>query len=136
MLDRILFDKTNVSFVAKGLDASAMRHKSISDNVANALTPGYRRTKVRFEEDLHGALRLQGYKTHGRHVRLGRKTLAEVQPKMYRAEDTSDASGVNNVDIEREMAHMAKNQIYYNALAKIISMKFTGLRTASRGRSA
>ena len=45
-------------FVAstRALDAYALRHQTISNNLANINTPGYKRQEVRFEDQLAGAL--------------------------------------------------------------------------------
>ena len=47
-----------MSFVAstRALDAYALRHQTISNNLANVNTPGYKRQEVRFEDQLAGAL--------------------------------------------------------------------------------
>ena len=39
----------------------------------------------------------------------------------------------NSVDIDKEMADLASNQIYYNALTERISGKFSSLQNVIRG---
>ena len=39
----------------------------------------------------------------------------------------------NSVDIDQEMADLATNQIYYNALTERISGKFSSLQNVIRG---
>ena len=39
----------------------------------------------------------------------------------------------NSVDIDKEMADLATNQIYYNALTERISGKFSSLQNVIRG---
>ena len=39
----------------------------------------------------------------------------------------------NSVDMDQEMAELAKNQIYYNALMERINGKFAVLQTVIRG---
>lgn len=39
----------------------------------------------------------------------------------------------NNVDIDKEMAELAENQIYYNGLVDRINGKFGSLQTVIRG---
>ena len=55
------FDYVNV--LDKALDASALRHEAISNNLANADTPNYKREDVNFEVQLAKALRHSRYKS-------------------------------------------------------------------------
>jgi len=116
-----------------------MRQKSISDNIANVDTPGYKRSEVAFEEDLKAALDkrgLFGYRTHPKHMRVGKPKLDEVKPVPFIPEDDSLASGKNNVDIDHEMAELAKNQIRFSYAARLMELSFSRLKSAIRGESA
>ena len=55
MLDRLFGGDTFVAST-RALDAYALRHQAISNNLANINTPGYKRQTVRFEDQLAGAL--------------------------------------------------------------------------------
>ncbi len=99
-----------------------MRQEVIANNVANVNTPNFKKSVVEFEELLareiygeedDGKLKLA--RTHDKHL--------PYKPLEFRAEPTitQDNSTVmrvddNNVDIDIEMASLAKNQLYYNAL--------------------
>ena len=113
-----------------------MRSKSISDNIANVDTPGYQRSAVRFEEDLKAALDkkgVQGYRTHPEHFRIGRPQIEDVKPVPYILRDDTLASGKNNVNIDQEMAELAKNQIRFEYAARLMQRGFNGLKSAIRG---
>jgi len=43
-------------------------------------------------------------------------------------------SGINNVDIDKEMVKSAENQLYYSATSKIAAVKFRALHTSIKGR--
>jgi flagellar basal body rod protein FlgB len=43
------------------------------------------------------------------------------------------ASGVNGVDIETEMAELAKNQIRFKYAAKLLGEQFRGIQKSIRG---
>ena len=43
------------------------------------------------------------------------------------------ASGVNNVDLDGEMAELAKNQIRYKFAARLIGDTFRGIQKSIRG---
>ena len=107
MLEKIFFNKTTLPLLSRTMDAAMLRSRVISNNIANVTTPGYRRVEVSFEEQLRTALdrtRLMGTKTDGQHLDMGRKNLSEVNAEAYHPYDPTQPSGVNNVDIDMEMA--------------------------------
>lgn len=120
MLEQIV-NSRNFDVLQRGLQAATLRHEVISNNIANVNTPQFKRSSVVFEELLAKELmpeptgKLEMVRTHDRHlpVPLHGKITPEIQ---LEKDDTMRADG-NNVDIDREMADLAKNQLYYNALA-------------------
>lgn len=135
-----LFDATRIPVLGRALDAYALRHKVIADNLANITTPGYRGKTVRFEEELSGALQgglVQGTRTNDLHMPIGGDPLSGVQPLVQQANAGSPgnhlASGVNDVDLDNEMAELAKNQIRFRFSARLLSDTFRGLQKSIRG---
>jgi len=131
-----IFGKTNVPVLNKALDAYAMRQKSIADNIANVDTPGYKRSEVSFEEDLKAALDkkgVSGFRTNPRHLPVGKPRIDEVKPIPFLPKDNSLASGKNNVDIDHEMAELAKNQINFTYGSRLMELTFNRLKSAIRG---
>jgi flagellar basal-body rod protein FlgB len=101
-------------------------------------TPGYRRVEVSFEGELKKALdttRLQGMKTDGDHLQLGRKDISRVKPRAYRPNDPTLPSGVNNVDIDMEMSKLAENQLMYNLGLKFVRGHYAKMNAAVQARS-
>ncbi|MBD3321480.1 MAG: flagellar basal body rod protein FlgB [Chitinivibrionales bacterium] len=112
-----ILNKTSYPSVLKSLDAGMLRARVISNNIANATTPGFKRLEVSFEEHLRTALdktRLKGTTTDSQHLAIGRKDISRVNPLVERPVDPTLPGGVNNVDIDSEMAKLAENQILYN----------------------
>ncbi len=110
--------------IKNGLDASAMRQKAISSNIANVNTPGYKAEKVEFESELRKAIGKSGLgmvSTAENH--LGRSAAAEVSPEVVTAEGNSMNENGNNVDIDNEMVNLAANEIYYSALIEQMNIK-------------
>jgi flagellar basal-body rod protein FlgB len=138
MLGDLLFSKTNLPAINNTLDAAMLRSRVIANNIANVNTPGYKRTEVSFEKELREALdrgNLQGSQTDERHLQLGRKDISEVKPQAYRPVDPTLPSGVNNVDIDTEMAKLAETQIMYNYGVKLGQNVFRKLNAAIQARS-
>lgn len=133
LLKASILDQTSIPVAAKGLDAYSMRGKAINDNLANINTPGYRRIEVSFEDQLRQALdrkTILGDRTENDHMFLGRPDLDKVQPQGYRAEDITNPSDVNNVDIDLESAKLAENQIAFNFSVKFIKERMSDIEAS------
>ncbi|HOM03247.1 MAG TPA: flagellar basal body rod protein FlgB [Acetivibrio sp.] len=129
MLGRIL---TGTNVLEKSLDAALLRNETISQNIANADTPGYKRKTVAFEEYLNDATAsIKGIRTRQEHIPVGARNVMDIDIKV--SEDKSSLSmrlDENNVDIENEMAQMAKNTIKYYLLTQKISSDFSKIKSA------
>jgi flagellar basal-body rod protein FlgB len=116
----------------KALDASWLRNEVIAHNIANADTPGYKKYRVEFEEELKSALEastLKGKRTRPKHLDIGASSIDQVRPQVVRTDGTQMREDGNNVDMDEEMTSLAKNAIMYNALVQKISGEFRKLKT-------
>ena len=122
MLEQIM-NSMNFNYLPRGMTAASIRQEVISHNIANVNTPNYRKTNLEFEDllarELYGEEpqdgKLQMMRTHDRH--LPHKPLDyHAEPTMVEDMTTIMRVDDNNVDIDIEMATLAKNQLYYNAL--------------------
>lgn len=114
----------------KALSASSLRQKTISNNIANVNTPKFKRSEVLFEDVLQQKMfgsQLELAKTNEKHISTQSQALG---PTMRTVTDNSFRTDGNNVDIDIEMANMAKNSIYYDALAQQLSRYFSTLKSA------
>ncbi len=69
--------------------------------------------------------------TNERHISFGSE---EAQPYTITTNrSTTYNHNGNNVDIDKEMTELAKNQIYYQALVDRMNGKFNSLQTVIRG---
>lgn len=105
----------------KGLDASSMRSKAISNNIANINTKGYKKYLVSFEENLQQSIDHINLKTtESKHINDGAEP-GEV--KLEQDLSSSMREDGNNVDIDNEMANQAANNLMYNALITQVNSK-------------
>lgn len=138
-MKRILSDPT-IDLLEKGLQAASIRQAVIANNIANANTPGFKRSTVVFEEELKRATKAEERNRSLEAQAPGSGGLpapmsARVAPRIIIDGSTSVRNDGNNVDIEIENALMAENQIWYSALTRQISEHFARLRMAiSEGR--
>jgi flagellar basal-body rod protein FlgB len=135
-LDKAIFNKTRVPVLTAALDVTQLRQRVISNNIANVGTKGYRKQDVRFEEYLESFVRkpaVEGQRTDARHLPVPQGI---DQPEVYQSKTGVNDSGLNNVDIDMEMADLAENHLFFNVSARLISGQFSGLRKSITGRTA
>jgi flagellar basal-body rod protein FlgB len=138
-----LYDRTNIPLLNKALDAYALRQKVSASNIANITTAGYKSQGVSFEELLASADNgsvLQTSSEGAGHLLLGSQSgIEHVEPMVHELRENKPpgynetASGFNDVDIDHEMAELAKNQIRFKFSARMMGDMFKGMQKAIRG---
>ncbi len=114
-----MFNHTDMLGLA--LDATWKRNQTISENIANVDTPGYKRKDVSFESYFQKALKAND--------REDISELKHLEPKVF-----TDNSGLsyrkdgNNVDVDTEMVYLAENQLRYNTLVSQVNYNFNRLK--------
>ncbi len=131
MLSSILQTKQS-AMLEQALKASSLRQKVINNNIANVNTPGFKKSEVVFENllqaEVNSAPPLPLTVTNGRHIQTAANE--PFAPVVNMVADTSARTDGNNVDIDAEMAEMAKNNIYYSAVAQQMGSFFSSLMSA------
>jgi len=134
MIKTGLFDKAHLANLKKAVDVYAHRHRVTAQNISNVETVGYRARKLKFEELLGTEqMRLRGTMTHRNHMPIGRQSLDATQDEIIDAETDFD-NGINNVDIDEEMTTLATNDLSYRMATRLLSQRYSMLRSAIRGR--
>ncbi len=114
------------------MNVAELRHRVTGTNIANALSPGHKAQRVSFEEALdRSAPQLEMRATHPSHSGSQRQM---PEPRVVPSESPRLPNGINDVDIEREMATLARNRIQFRALASFASRQYRQLSQAI-GRS-
>lgn len=131
-----LFDR-HLQLIHKSLDFRAERNILLSGNIANIETPGYKAQDLVFENALGEAMKAQQpgplQVTNPRHLDGRTKTpLALVQPSVINTSNPVGSLDGNSVELEKEMAKLAENQVSFQALTQMMTFKFNQLRTAMR----
>lgn len=127
-----LFGGTFLS-LEKSLDYATLKNRTISNNIANVDTPNYKAKDVDFKEILSSKLTtsIQAKRTHIKHMPFSNDVNLSYQIK-NRTNTFYNHNG-NNVDIDKEMAELAKNQIYYQSLIDRVNGKFRNIQTVIKG---
>ena len=135
IIRQAVIDKTSVPLLRRVLDLSSFRHQLVASNIANVTTPGYASKSIDFDSELRKAMRPDSIAvrtTHPRHIPL--RSMKESPPEVQDSEPSENTTGINSVDIDREMADLAQNQLVYQLTSKLAAGKFKALKSAIRGR--
>jgi flagellar basal-body rod protein FlgB len=133
MIRDVLFGKDgNLELAKRALDAGTLRQRVIASNLANAETPGYRSQEVAFEELLTQEQQsLDLHATQPGHLKSG-PTAPVPQPLVRPRGGEADASGVNDVSVEREMTELTENTIHFQAMSQLLANQYKAVRDAIR----
>ena len=131
-----IFDKAGIPLYERLLKVVSSSQKVTSANIANVSTPGYQKKQINFKDEMKRlmapAKTVVPQATNARHITKG--TPRDIV-KIKEIKDNDNSSGVNNVDIEKEMMNLAEGQLMYEYGAKKLARTFGILRAAIRGRS-
>ena len=134
-LDQVIFDKTRVPVLGAVLDVTQVRQRVIANNIANISTKGYRAKDVRFQDYLNSYVHeapVQGDTSDRRHFAMPRNV---SNPEVFEPQSEVNDSGLNNVDIDKEMANLAENHLFFNVGSTLIQRQFGTLHKSITGRS-
>ena len=122
VLEQIM-QSSNFNYLPRAMEAANIRQEVIAHNVANVNTPNYKKSNLIFEDLLAKELygddtkgKLQLARTRDKHLPAADIPFVAI-PSIVTEHQTLMRVDHNNVDIDIEMANLAKNQIYFNALA-------------------
>jgi flagellar basal-body rod protein FlgC len=100
---------SSLAFAASGMEAQATRLRLVSENIANADTPGYHRKLVSFDDAMDSGLVEVGP------VRLDRADLPRIYDPGHPLADANGYYDGSNVDMVIEIADAREAQRSYEA---------------------
>ncbi|MCG2594947.1 flagellar basal body protein [Ramlibacter sp. XY19] len=110
--------------LAKALEAASLRQHAIAANVANTNTAGFAPLRVGFEAQLteaRNSLRERGT--------VEPRDLEALRPLLEM--DTDEAGGALPLQLDQQMADMARNAVHYQSMAQGLSRHFGLLAMAA-----
>jgi len=120
------------------MDGAVLRQEAIANNIANISTPGYKASEVSFADELRNASKgvgatLELRTTNSRHMQIPESVRPDTfTPRVFTDTATALRNDGNNVDIDREIAKLASNEIYFDAVARSLNDEFNLLKLAIR----
>jgi flagellar basal-body rod protein FlgB len=117
------------NILGAAMEASQFRNQVISNNIANADTPGFKKSTVLFEDTLSAAV--------DRYNRLGEWDFKNVSARSVRLNEGFEYRiDENNVDMEAEMTGLYKNAARYDALVAMLNNNSTRFNLVVAGRAS
>jgi flagellar basal-body rod protein FlgB len=110
------------------LDWTAKRQQTISANLANIDTPGYKAKDISFSEQMNALSLEVSSPVHLEPLNASGMGVFEV--------GTKEKQNGNTVDLDREMTELTKNGLQYVALVQFLNQKLRTLRSAIRDGGA
>lgn len=126
---------TTLNVLQAALDGLSERQQVISNNIANAETPGYHALAVSFENQLQDAMA-------GNPVRMAVTEAGHISAEggaphnaklLLRQSGAARLDG-NNVDIDMEMTELATTSIQFQSLTQIVTKKLALLKAIATSR--
>ena len=120
-----------IHILSQVMDFRSANHNVISGNLANIDTPGFKPQKLLFDEELKRAVAKddiplkttnQAHFSHFSNNRLTGNGPNVMEDKDLLVQESEQ------LNIDREMATLAQNNILYEASARLLAKKFQALR--------
>jgi len=130
MIDRI---SRQTGLLERALDACWVKNEVISNNIANAETPGYKKFKVYFDASLSerkSEFHITSTHKNPKFLPIGKDRILSNDIIVKRDFSTSMRKDGNNVDIDEENAELAKNSLQYNILSNQLSKELSLIKQA------
>lgn len=113
----------HVAVLSKLLDLTSQKSKIITNNIANASTPGYKKMEVNFQEELNAALKSKDI-----------EKIKNITAKISFSDTKSVRQNGNNVDIDKELIEFYDNADRHKLYLTLMAKKFKVTLAAIRGR--
>ncbi|XDD50023.1 flagellar basal body rod protein FlgB [Leptospira sp. WS92.C1] len=141
MFEKTHFMKTQ-DLLERGMNNSIFKRKIISDNIANADVPHFKRSEVIFESMIKRAIeseKIEAEKTvptqisDNRHIQFFKPLdYREVNPKANIDYLTTMRADGNNVDVEKEVVDASNSQMQYMMMSERINQNYRDIKQVMR----
>ena len=125
------FSSNSMILMEKSMNYLWTKQAAISDNIANAETPGYKAKLVTFEDNLREKLE-QALRSNAP-CRNTRQVLSEAEISVIRPEESTRMDD-NGVNVTEQMVELVRNAYQLQYVMNSISTDLATLRTAVRGQ--
>ncbi len=124
---------SNINLLENFIGHLSKKNKVISSNIANIGTEGYVRQNIKFDAMLHNEMGGKMKASDSKHIRTTSPSDMGIQNEIFLDKSKMPNGGINNVDIETEMAELAENAINFKFTSKKIAKHFQQMRDVIKG---
>ncbi|MGE5812321.1 MAG: flagellar basal body rod protein FlgB [Ignavibacteria bacterium] len=123
---------SSIKLLENLINYCSLKNKIISKNIANVGTQNYKREDVEFKSMLI-ELNSSAKVTNEKHIKTG----PAENPYYEVSKDKEDEmlSGINNVDIDKEMAELAENTLLFKFASRKIGDYYRNIQNVIKGGS-
>ncbi len=122
---------SNIKTLERFIDFCSVRNKTISKNIANVGTENYKREDVEFKSLMDSNLASLLKTTNNKHIRIDKPS--DKGFTVDQDNSSENVSGINNVDIDKEMSELAANTIQFRFASRKIGDYYRGLQNIIKG---
>lgn len=122
-----------VSLLHNVMNYRSVKQQVISSNLANIDTPGYKPKKAVFNEALKAAVAKNGMspqRSNPKHFSHFSNNIQDAKSHYVVETKYKGTLTPDKLNLDKEMAEMSKNNLLYDAAARLLQKKFEGLREA------
>lgn len=109
--------------LTKLLDVAHLRHRVLTQNLANVNTPGYHQREVSFDDAFTRAL-----------GKRGEAGALRIEPKIVEAQGNVARQDGNTVDLDKEIGSLNKNTLLFSSAMQMLVSRIAMMRSAITGR--
>ena len=126
-----LFGK-QIDMLSYSMDIRSRIHDTISSNIANVNTPGYKCKNLDFQKEFNKIIskeeQIELTTTNSKHIKINPENKEFSNGNSEACSNTIIGNDKNNVDMDKEMAKLSKNQVLYNIDSQILVKEFKILK--------
>ena len=123
----------SIQLLEKFVDYCSLKNKTISRNIANIGTQNYKREDVKFDDLLKDSMKSELITDNPKHIKIDTTNIGLSDSSIVNDKITEGTGEVNNVNLEKEMAELAKNTLNYKFATKRLGEYFKEMQSAIKG---
>jgi flagellar basal-body rod protein FlgB len=125
---------TSVKLLQNLLDYCAVKNSVIAKNISNIGTENYRREDVEFKDILNENVSSILKTSNSRHINIPQiESRPDSRFEQVYDESAEMDSGINNVNIDREMTELAENTLRFKFASKKVGDYYRNIQNVIKG---
>lgn len=125
---------SSVKLLSNLLDYCTEKNRVIAKNISNLATEGYQRQDVIFKDVLNETSNSLMKVSNSKHITsMQNPTAGNGKFEYVNDESTEMVSGINNVNIEREMSELAENTLRFKFASKKLGDSYRSMQNVIKG---